>query len=85
MTDIHSILLISKDSKIESFVVSLLNQNFDNVAVAKNANEGKRKLMECPVDIIIVDSGEGEETDTAIDLSDSSSTVILLVPSSNYD
>lgn len=38
MTDIHSILLISKDSKIESFVVSLLNQNFDNVAVAKNAN-----------------------------------------------
>ncbi len=85
MTDIHSILLISKDSKVETFVMSLLNQNFDNVSVVHDANEGKRKLMECPVDIIIVDSGEGEETDTAIDLSDSSSTVILLVPANSFD
>ena len=77
-TDIHSVLLVSKDSKILTSIAAMLVPPVFELTVTNDFNEARRIAKERNYNIIIVDSGDGFDTDFAIDVSDSSSTVFLL-------
>lgn len=84
-TDVHSVLLVSKDAKILSSVTALLVPPLFEVTVAGDFNEARRIAKERNYNIIIVDSGDGFDTDFAVDVSDSSATVLLMVPHEHFD
>lgn len=83
--DVHSVLLVSKDSKIISSITNMLMAPIFEVSVANDFNEARRTAKERNYNIIIVDSGDGFDTDFAIDVSDSSSTVLLMVSPEHFD
>lgn len=84
-SEVHSILLVSKDTKINTLISALLAPPLFELSVCADFNEARRKANERTFNIIIVDSGDGSDTDFAIDVSDSSSTVMLMVPSEHFD
>ena len=75
--DVHSVLLVSKDSKIISSITTMLMAPIFEVSVANDFNEARRTAKERNYNIIIVDSGDGFDTDFAIDVSDSSSLSLI--------
>ena len=48
-------------------------------------NEARRMATERSFNIIIADSGDGYDTDFAINIADSYSTILLLVPNEHFD
>lgn len=84
-TDVHSVLLVSKDEKILASVTALLVPPIFEVTVAGDFNEARRIAKERSYNIIIVDSGDGFDTDFAVDVSDSSATVLLMVSHEHFD
>lgn len=83
--DIHSVLLVSKDSKILATISAMLVPPIFEVTISTDFNEARRMAKERSYNIILVDSGDGFETDFAIDVSDSSSTILLMVPPEHFD
>ncbi len=81
----HSVLLVSRDSKIVSQISTFLVPPLFDLTTTSDFNEARRLATERTFNIIIADSGDGYDTDFAINISDSYSTVLLLVPNEHFD
>ncbi len=83
--DTYSVLLVTKDTKISSLVSAMLFPPMFELSVCQDFNEARRKCDERLFNIVLVDFAEGEGTDFAVDISDSSSTVLLFSPQEHFD
>ncbi len=83
--DSHSVLVVTKDNKISSVIQVMLQAPYFSLIIVSDFNEARRRIGEYSFDIVIVDSGDGSDTEFAMDISDSNSSVILLVPQENFD
>ena len=81
----HSVLLVSRDSKIVSQISAFLVQPLFELTTTSDFNEARRMATERSFNIIIADSGDGYDTDFAINIADSYSTILLLVPNEHFD
>ncbi len=81
----HSVLVVSRDSKIISQISSFLVPPLFELTTTSDFNEARRLATERSFNIIIADSGDGYDTDFAINLADSYSTILLLVPNEHFD
>ena len=81
----HSVLLVSRDSKIVSQISAFLMPPLFELTTTGDFNEARRLATERSFNIIIADSGDGYDTDFAINLADSYSTILLLVPNEHFD
>ena len=81
----HSVLLVSRDSKIISQVSAFLVAPLFELTTTSDFNEARRLATERTFNIIIADSGDGYDTDFAINIADSYSTILLLVPNEHFD
>ncbi|MBQ0052439.1 MAG: ANTAR domain-containing protein [Treponema sp.] len=84
-SDTHSVLVVTKDSKISVLVSALMVPPMFDLSLTQNFNEARRMCQERVYNIVLVDFADGEGTDFAIDISDSTSTVLLLAPSHLYE
>ncbi|MBO7638525.1 MAG: ANTAR domain-containing protein [Treponema sp.] len=83
--DTHSVLVVSKDSKLsQSLKAMLLPPVFESTFLS-DFNEARRQVSERVYNIIIVDYAEGEGTNFALDISDSISTIMILTPSEYFE
>jgi len=83
--DSHSVLLVSRDNKIISQISVFLVPPLFELTTTSDFNEARRLAAERTFNIIIADSGDGFDTDFAINVADSYSTVLLLVPNEHFD
>ena len=83
--DTHSVLLVSRDSKIITQISAFLVPPLFELTTTSDYNEARRLATERTFNIIIADSGDGYDTDFAINVADSYSTVLLLVPNEHFD
>ena len=81
----HSVLLVSRDSKIVSQISAFLVPPLFELTTTSDFNEARRLATERTFNIIIADSGDGYDTDFAINIADSYSTILLLVPNEHFD
>ena len=81
----HSVLLVSRDSKIVSQISAFLVPPLFDLTTTSDFNEARRLAAERSFNIIIADSGDGYDTDFAINVADSYSTILLLVPNEHFD
>ena len=81
----HSVLLVSRDSKIVSQISAFLVPPLFELTTSSDFNEARRLAAERSFNIIIADSGDGYDTDFAINVADSYSTILLLVPNEHFD
>ena len=81
----HSVLLVSRDSKLVSQISAFLVPPLFELTTTSDYNEARRLASERSYNIIIADSGDGYDTDFAINVADSYSTILLLVPSEHFD
>ena len=81
----HSVLLVSRDSKIVSQISAFLVPPLFELTTTSDFNEARRLATERTFNIIIADSGDGYDTDFAINVADSYSTILLLVPNEHFD
>ena len=81
----HSVLLVSRDNKIVTQISAFLVPPMFELTTTSDYNEARRLATERTFDIIIADSGDGYDTDFAINVADSYSTVLLLVPNEHFD
>ncbi len=85
-TSVYSVMVITDDLKISSLISEMLPPYlFEPVVFLDDIQEARRMTMDLPVDIIIVDAGNGSGTDIAVDLSETTGTVILLTPPAQFD
>lgn len=84
-TEQTKVLVITKDNKISSFISQMLVQPLFMLDMVTDFNDARRKIRELNYDILIVDSGDGSDTDFAIDVSDITATILLLAPSHLFD
>lgn len=84
-TESHSVLVVSRDSKIISQISAFLVPPLFELTTTSDFNEARRLATERSFNIIIADSGDGYDTDFAINLADSYSTILLLVPNEHFD
>lgn len=80
-----SVLIATKDSKISSLIMQMLVKPVFDITLCTDFNDARRKLSNNRFDIVIIDSGDGADTDLAVDISDSLSTIILLAPTHLFD
>ena len=83
--DSHSVLIVTKDTKLSQNMSVLLMPPLFEAEVLSDFNEARRRVSERVYNIILVDYNEGEGTDFAIDASDSLSTILLLTPPSLFE
>lgn len=83
--DLTRVLLIAKDNKIFSSIKMLLVPPLFAVTECNDYNLARRTIIDNTFDVIIVDCGDGEGTDLAIDISENSATVLLLSPTHLFD
>lgn len=83
--DIHSVLVVTKDIKTSTLVKSMLIQPVFDTKIVSDFNEARRLSSERIFNIIIVDFCDGEGTDFSIDISSSTSTILLLVPTNLFE
>lgn len=81
----HSVLVVSRDSKIISQISAFLVPPLFELTTTSDFNEARRRATERSFNIIIADSGDGYDTDFAINFADSYSTILLLVPNEHFD
>lgn len=81
----HSVLLVSRDNKIISQISAFLVPPLFDLTTTSDFNEARRLAAERSFNIIIADSGDGFDTDFAINVADSYSTILLLVPNEHFD
>ena len=81
----HSVLLVSRDNKIISQISAFLVPPLFDLTTTSDFNEARRLAAERSFNIIIADSGDGYDTDFAINVADSYSTILLLVPNEHFD
>ena len=81
----HSVLLVSRDNKIVTQISTFLVAPLFELTTTSDFNEARRLATERSFNIIIADSGDGYDTDFAINVADSYSTILLLVPNEHFD
>ena len=81
----HSVLLVSRDNKIVTQISAFLVAPLFELTTTSDFNEARRLATERSFNIIIADSGDGYDTDFAINIADSYSTILLLVPNEHFD
>ena len=81
----HSVLVVTKDNKISSTIKFMLIAPMFDTKIVADFNEARRLCSDKNFNIIIADFAEGEGTDFAIDISDSTSTVLLLAPIQHFE
>ena len=84
-SDTHSVLVVTKDSKVSALVSAIMIAPLFDLSLCSNFNEARRMCSERVYNIILVDFSDGEGTDFAVDISDSTSTVLLLAPTHLYE
>lgn len=84
-TEVHSVLLVSKDSKTSSLISTMLMPPLFELTLCSDYSEARRVAKERNFHIVIVDSGDGSDSDLAIDISDSLSTILLMAPAEHFD
>ena len=84
-SEVYSVLLISKDTKISSMITSMLVPPVFDLTLCTDYNEARRIAKERSFQIVIVDSDDSGDADLAVDISDSLSTVLLMVPGVHFD
>lgn len=83
--DSHSVLIVTKDSKLSQNIAAMLVAPLFETEVLSDFNEARRRVSERVYNIILVDYAEGEGTDFAIDASESLSTILLLTQPSLFE
>lgn len=83
--DTHSVLVVTKDNKVSTLINAMLMPPLFETQIVSSFVEARRKCAERTFNIVIVDFAEGEGTDFATDISDSSSTILLLCPNQHYE
>ena len=83
--DSHSVLVVTKDSKISVMIGALLAPPLFEAQIVSDFNEARRLASERVFNIILVDYSEGEGADFARDVSESLSTILLLTPQHLYE
>ncbi len=83
--DSHSVLVVTKDSKISTLISTMLMPPVFETQVTNDFNEARRMCSERVFNIIISDYCDGEGVDFAVDVSDSLSTILLLTPQSLFE
>ena len=78
--DTHSVLIVTKDSKLSSTIGVMLPSPVFETEVINDFNEARRRAAERVYNIIIVDHAEGDGIDFSVDASESLSTILLLTP-----
>ncbi|MCR4742674.1 MAG: ANTAR domain-containing protein [Treponema sp.] len=81
----HSVLVVTKDSKISSMISALLIAPLFETNIVSDFNEARRRCLNRVFNIILVDYSDGDGCDFAIDISASTSTILLLTPNSLFD
>ena len=81
----HIVLLVSRDSKIISQISAFLVPPLFELTTTSDFNEARRLATERTFNIVIADSGDGYDTDFAMNIAESYSTILLLVPSEHFD
>ena len=83
--DTHSVLVVTKDSKISQTIGIMLMPPLFETEVLSDFNEARRRVSERVYNIILVDYADGEGVDFAVDASESLSTILLLTPSPLFE
>lgn len=83
--DSHSVLVVTKDNKISTIINAMLVAPMFETKIVTDFNEARRDVSERVYNIILVDFADGDGVDFATDISDSSSTIILMVPAQHYE
>ena len=83
--DTHSVLVVTKDTKLSQSISSMLIPPLFETEVMSDFNEARRRVTERVYNIILVDYSEGEGADFATDASESLSTILLLVPPALFE
>lgn len=83
--DITKVLLVTKDSKLSSQIKSVMIAPLFALTEISDLNEARRQLMEESFKIILVDFADGSGLDFATDISESNSTILLLIPNEHFD
>ncbi len=81
----HSVLVVTKDTKISTLVNAMLVKPIFETKIVSDFNEARRLCAERVFNIVIVDFSDGEGTDFAIDVSNSTSTILLFVPTNLFE
>ena len=84
-SDTHSVLVVTKDPKISALASAMLISPIFDTTVTQNFQEARRICSERVYNIVLVDFSDGEGSDFAADISDSTSTVLLLCPNHLYE
>lgn len=84
-SDTHSVLLVTKDTKISTLVSAFLIPPMFELTQISDFNEARRISSERNFNIILVDFCDGEGVDFATDISDCLGTILLLVPPQHFD
>ena len=85
---LHRVLIVSSTDAAYQHLVELLpSDDFFPVFRATSAGEAKRMLVADPVDIIIINSPLSDEfgTELALDLSQGTAGILLLVKNDYFD
>ena len=83
--DTHSVLVVSKDSKLSQSISVMLMPPLFETEVLSDFNEARRRVSERSYNIILVDYAEGEGADFATDISEGLATILLLTPSALFE
>ena len=83
--DIHSVLVVTKDSKLSQTISAMLMPPLFETDVLNDFNEARRRVSERVYNIILVDYSDGEGADFAIDASENLSTILLLTPPALFE
>ena len=83
--DSHSVLVVTKDPKTSALIGAMLIAPMFETTIVSDFNEARRRASERVFNIIIVDFNDGEGVDFATDISDSTSTILLLVPTAHFE
>ena len=84
-SDYHSVLVVTKDSKLLSQISTILIAPIFEMQVTSDFNEARRLSNERTFNIILADYAEGEGADFAKDISESLSTILLLTPQELFE
>ncbi len=84
-TEEYSVLVVTKDKNISSMMNAVMQPPMFELLICSDYNEARRILLNRNFNIIIADSGDGIDTDFAIDVSSTNASIMLLVPGQNYD
>lgn len=84
--DCLSVLIVSKDEKILTFIQALLpDESFSPLQCVNDIIQAKQRLLDHPVDLVIIDTDNEQDAEAALDVSKPGNLVLLLTPSALFD